>query len=629
MHIKFEHIDIEGFMSIEKGSLDLNNQGYVLINGINNNPTDASKSNGAGKSSIVNAIIYALTGETSSGVKDVVNKYLSTGCRVELDFKVDNTPYKIIRTKDYDTSGANLKLYVDGKDVSGKGIRDTQKILEEYLPDLTTSLIGSVIVLGQGLPQRFTNNTPSGRKEVLEKLSKSDFMIEDIKDKLSKRKIELNEELRKVEDIILSSTSKKEILDNQLVKLKNDKAILSREAAVDYDAEIKRYEKQLDELEANQVDTYNYLQQLKQKLDDKLKEYQNWVAQVNNNYIYESTRIDEQYNTKGLESQKIELANKVKYKEDEIRKLESIKDICPTCGQHLPKVHKVDITPYKVELTDLKEMLEKHSKEFSIISDTVEKAKKAIMDKFDKDTEEIRKEGQALRETYNSVSKDNEDYLKEIANVKLAIDKIKLNKQNYETKKDTIDKDIIDTENQIKQKDEEILYNNNEKNNIESRLQVVNKMITIATRDFRGFLLSEIIKYIDTKAKEYCLEVFGTDKINFVLDGNNISISYDGKEYENLSGGEKQRIDLIVQFSIRDMLCQFMNFSANLIALDEITDNLDSFSCDGVINLITNKLNDIETVFVISHHADTLNLPVDHIITVYKDAKGLSKIVQR
>lgn len=521
--------------------------------------------------------------------------------------------------------GQFLKIYKNGKDISGKGVRDSSHILEEYLPDLTSSLIGSVIVLGQGLPQRFTNNTPSGRKEVLEKLSKSDFMIEDIKDKLSKRKIELNEELRKVEDIILSSTSKKEILDNQLIKLKNDKALLSCEVAVDYDAEIKRYEKQLDELEANQVDTYNYLQQLKQKLDDKLKEYQNWVAQVNNNYLYESTRIDEQYNIKGLESQKIEYENKVKYKEDEIRKLESIKDICPTCGQHLPEVHKVDITPYKVELTGLKELLEKHSKEFSIISDTVEKAKKAIMDKFDKDTEEIRKEGQALRETYNSVSKDNEDYLKEIANVKLAIDKIKLNKQNYEAKKDTIDKDIIDTENQIKQKDEEILYNNNEKNNIESRLQVVNKMITIATRDFRGFLLSEIIKYIDTKAKEYCLEVFGTDKINFVLDGNNISISYDGKEYENLSGGEKQRIDLIVQFSIRDMLCQFMNFSANLIALDEIFDSLDITSCQNVINMLSKKLNDIESIFIISHHLE-LDIPYDKQIFVVKNERGVSTI---
>ena len=49
------------------------------------------------------------------------------------------------------------------------------------------------MILGQGMPNKFTNNTPSGRKELLEKLSKSDFMIEDIKNKLSARKNELSE----------------------------------------------------------------------------------------------------------------------------------------------------------------------------------------------------------------------------------------------------------------------------------------------------------------------------------------------------------------------------------------------------------------------------------------------------
>ena len=73
MYIKFKHIYIENFMSIEQGSLELNNQGYVLINGINNNPTDASNSNGSGKSSIIEAVVYALTGETIRGTKDIVN----------------------------------------------------------------------------------------------------------------------------------------------------------------------------------------------------------------------------------------------------------------------------------------------------------------------------------------------------------------------------------------------------------------------------------------------------------------------------------------------------------------------------------------------------------------------------
>ena len=85
---------------------------------------------------------------------------------------------------------------IDGKDCSGKGIRDSEKLLAQYLPDITASLLGSVIILGQGLPQKFTNNSPSGRKEVLEKLSKSDFMIEDLKSRVTSRRLELQKTIR-------------------------------------------------------------------------------------------------------------------------------------------------------------------------------------------------------------------------------------------------------------------------------------------------------------------------------------------------------------------------------------------------------------------------------------------------
>ena len=624
MNICFKTLKIHNFMSFADAEIKLDNQGYTLVSGVNNCKLDSAKSNGSGKSSIWESIIWTLTGETIRGTKDIINHFGTDGAYTELTFNIDKDEYKIIRYKEYSNIGTNLKIYINGQDKSGKGIRDSEKLLEQYLPDITSDLIGSVIILGQGLPQRFTNNTPSGRKEVLEKLSKSDFMINDIKDKLSKRKTELNEELRKVEDNTLASTSKKQILEQQLVKLNQEKLELTNTS--DFDSMILEEEKKLEYLKDQQTDTYNYSQQLKHKLDEKLNAYQNWVAKLHNNYLYETARIDERYNIKGLESQKIEYENKVKYKEDEIKRLESIKDVCPTCGQHLPEVHKVDTTPYKAELTDLKELLKSYSKEFSDVSETIEKAKKTIKDKFDKDTEEIKKECQELKETYNSVHKDNEEYVKEINETELNLNKIKLNKQNYESKKDTIDKDIVNVENQIKQKDEEILYNNTRKDNIQSHYDVVNKMLTIATRDFRGFLLSEIINFINQKAKEYCKEIFDTEEIEFKLDGNNIFIGYCGKQYENLSGGEKQKIDLIIQFSIRDMLSQFLNFSSNVLVLDEICDNLDYIGCQKVMNLISNKLSDVSSLFIITHHSDELAIPYDNELMIVKDESGISKL---
>ena len=110
------------------------------------------------------------------------------------------------------------------------------------------------------------------------------------------------------------------------------------------------------------------------------------------------------------------------------------------------------------------------------------------------------------------------------------------------------------------------------------------------------------------------------------LDGNNIFIGYCNKAYEVLSGGEKQKVDLIVQFAIRDMMSQFLNFTSNIIVLDEIFDNLDYIGCQRVLDLISNKLNDLDSIFIITHHENELDIPVDKTITIIKDINGVSKL---
>ena len=184
MLLKLKHLKLYGFMPFEDVDLDFDYSGYTLISGINNNTDDMAKSNGSGKSSLISdSILWILTGTTTRGTTQVENQILKKGTYAELQFNVDKDEYKVIRTKDYKEYGTNLKIFINGIDKSGKGVRDGNKLLNQYLPDLTSELISSVMVLGQGLPQKFTNNTPSGRKEILERLSKSDYMIEDIKSK--------------------------------------------------------------------------------------------------------------------------------------------------------------------------------------------------------------------------------------------------------------------------------------------------------------------------------------------------------------------------------------------------------------------------------------------------------------
>ena len=152
-------------------------------------------------------------------------------------------------------------------------------------------------------------------------------------------------------------------------------------------------------------------------------------------------------------------------------------------------------------------------------------------------------------------------------------------------------------------------------------------METLIKRDFRGYLLTNIIKYLDQKAKDFCEIVFETRDLNVYLDGNALDISYCGKMFDNLSGGEKQRVDLILQFAIRDMLTAYLNTSANILVLDEITDFLDKQSCKAIMKLIEKELSTVESVFVVSHHAAELALSVDSELKIIKNEDGISEVI--
>ena len=616
MVINFKNVRMNNFMSFENASLSLVNQGFTLVSGVNNNKEDFAKSNGSGKSSIWESIIWCLTGETIRGTKQVSNKYTNDGALVELEFSIDNNTYRVLRTKDSKEYGSNLKIYVNNQDKSGKGIRDSEKILQELLPDLNANLLGSVIILGQGLPQRFTNNTPAGRKEVLEKLSKSDFMIEDIKSKLADRKNFLNTELRKYEDSILSLESKKSVLQSQLDK---DEQFLKEQPFIDFDNEFVGYEIGISALKSNLVVHDYHLKESEEKGKEISERYNKFDLDFKDFQLANATAYSEKIDP--IVKQRLENQFKITQLNKDITKAKSVKDICPTCGQKIHDVHKIDTTDMEKEVSELTVLNEE-------LNNQVQALKKESCDKEDEFKSTQENEKQVVKEMldkaraeYKQILLDKDNDVKQLHKQELEFENLK----NLQARLKSIYDSIDSMKEQIGKLSQEILYNIIEKDNLKDRLDLVNKMVTIATRDFRGVLLSEIINFIDNKSKEYSQEIFETSKIDFKLNGNNIDISYCGKQYENLSGGEKQKIDLIVQFSIRDMLSKFLNFSSNILVLDEIFENLDSIGCQKVIDLISNKLVDVSSIFIVTHHSD-IQIPSDNEIVIVKDEKGISSV---
>ena len=602
-------------MSFGYAELDLDNQGFVRIDGINNSLVDGATSNGAGKTSCFEAIMWCLQGETIRKSKQVTNINGDDGAYVELDFTADGTDYKLIRTKDHSKYKTNLKIFINGEDKSGKGIRDSEQYLTQYLPELSAQMISSVIILGQGLPMRFTNNTPAGRKEVLESLSQSDFMIEDLKAKLLKRKSVLQDTLNNLNLEQARCQTEKNLIQNIITQtehqLKN-LVVPDVKKLAEIQINIDNLNRVLSENEAQQ----GIYEQTLYTLMNKSREYQD--AKL--------AEIKAIPNDNELNAKEYSLSNEIKIYRNIIAEKEKVTDVCPTCGQKIEGVVIPDTSQEKIKCEALCAELANVKNEHIKFNNSVDKLRKDIDEKYSK----LNKEND---ENISKIKDLIKLYQKEIAEVSLNLSELKAKEQSISYAIDTYENNKVEFENRITEKTNRLneltsneLHNQNEIDLIKQKIDIDNKIDIALKRDFRGYLLTNVIEFINTKVNYYCNYFIENGNIKFIQSGNAINVIFNGKDYECLSGGERQKIDIIIQLALRDMMCTFMNFSSNILVLDEITDFMDNQGSNKLINTISSLIQDVSSIFFVTHHTE-LNLPYDKIITVIKDKTGISKLI--
>ena len=602
-------------MSFGYAELDLDNQGFVRIDGINNSLIDGATSNGAGKTSCFEAIMWCLQGETIRKSKQVTNINGDDGAYVELDFTADGTDYKLIRTKDHSKYKTNLKIFINGEDKSGKGIRDSEQYLTQYLPELSAQMISSVIILGQGLPMRFTNNTPAGRKEVLESLSQSDFMIEDLKAKLLKRKSVLQDTLNNLNLEQARCQTEKNLIQNIITQtehqLKN-LVVPDVKKLAEIQINIDNLNRVLSENEAQQ----GIYEQTLYTLMNKSREYQD--AKL--------AEIKAIPNDNELNAKEYSLSNEIKIYRNIIAEKEKVTDICPTCGQKIEGVVIPDTSQERIKCESLCAELANVKNEHIKFNNSVDKLRKDIDEKYSK----LNKEND---ENISKIKDLIKLYQKEIAEVSLNLSELKAKEQSISYAIDTYENNKVEFENRITEKTNRLneltsneLHNQNEIDLIKQKIDIDNKIDIVLKRDFRGYLLTNVIDFINSKVNYYCKYFIENGDIKFTQSGNAINVIFNDKDYECLSGGERQKIDIIIQLALRDMMCTFMNFSSNILVLDEITDFMDNQGSNKLINTISSLIQDVSSIFFVTHHTE-LNLPYDKIITVIKDKTGISKLI--
>lgn len=619
--IQFNKIVVHNFGSYAHAELELQNKGFCLVSGQNNYAADNALSNGVGKSLCFSAICLVLSGETVSGVKSGLRNINveENDCWAMLDFHYNKDHYVVTR---FLAPKTDLKIIKNDTDVSGKGIRESEKKLSELLPDLTRDLITSTIIIGQGMPNKFSSFNPSGRKELLEKLTRSDFMIEDLKTRISNRLVELSTKIREYEDSLIANTTQLNISSNKLAILKRE---LTERIEPDFEAILKQLQDERSALASTQTQLQNDLLSLEAQLNEasaelvaltEAKAAEN--AEELSLYTKKHSELSVEKNTLSLQRNNL-LA--------EIQKLKAITDTCPTCGQKLPHIHKPNTDQQELEVQRLTEALQLNAESITRVNGIHQQYLIDIDTRHKQKLDAANTKTNALRKALGDVRAQLQLVTSQAENIQTKINKQLYDQQHWTQYTHRLLGDINTYEAEIANITNVINITTTAKNELLSHQAVVKKMDTLVKRDFRGYLLTNIINYLDKKAKEYCKIVFGTDALSLTLNGNALDINYCGKMFDLLSGGEKQRVDLILQLAIREMLITYLDLNSNILVLDEVTDFLDKKSCKAVMALLENALQTVESVFIVSHHADELEIPIDSEIRIVKNQHGISEIL--
>jgi DNA repair exonuclease SbcCD ATPase subunit len=447
-------------------------------------------------------------------------------------------------------------------------------------------------------------------------------MIEDIKNRIAARQQELSIKVRDLEDSLLANRTQ---LNGYITNLTKLKATLENQQRPDFDSLLEAQRIKLNELEAQATSLQDAITSAEAQLDTlnaKLIEINAEKSKVSNE---ELTAYNSAYTE--LNSLKVTLEVEISALNKEITKLKAITDICPTCGQHLPNVNKPDTSELEASLAEKTDKLNKSNIDIQKCNTQHKEYQTQINNAFLVDLTSI---NDMITTTKRSLQESKSNY--KVCSTTLESERACYNKLIYD--KQNWDNFIARQQSEISQFESEVARLTNivsitslAKDDYDQRISIIKKMDQLTKRDFRGFLLANIINYIDSKAKNYCETVFGTRELILEINGNALDITYCGKAFDGLSGGEKQRVDLILQLAIRDLLNSYLSLSANILVLDEITDFLDKKSCQAVMNLLEKELNTIESVFIISHHADTLGLPIDSNIHVIKNELGISELM--
>lgn len=557
--IHINKISIEGFRSIENLEFIFKGQGITFIQGLN----------GVGKSTLFEAVFYGLFGKAIKGTtlteiptKPSYRTENFKGTKVDLWFTVNNIDYRVIRHIAYG-GNSSTELWCDGKPVAVQDKADAQRCVDNIInisPDL---FIQSIFFAQKSL--RIVDKKDADKREILDALFDIDLT-----------------------DYILEAANKIKELDVQQAELVRNKAIL--------DTKLLHTEQSL-EVNSNILHNFNTDKELKlNQLRLEIGEYQKQIDIIPKDIVelVAPTPIDMQkYNT--VLSHYVKTNSELSVVSDKLTSTKPIAIECIVCGSPLTS-EKITKLTLEQDAVTTKNKEQKDLLEATLLNLSAE------LSALDLNKTNYAKEYQTYTEaslTYNAQI-HHRDKLQalitqlevqlnslEISNCpisKVDIDNLKLTRIELTKNLDDITVALDTTQRDLGYykfwQSEGFTSKGLKAYIMEAMLVRLNKALQ-NYGTLLGILVSINVK-MESKLKSFDIDITSLDGVT--------------KSYDEMSGGEQKRVDLIVSFALNDCIPT----KVSLLILDEVFEGLDSVGLDIIMELLRNKSEE-KGIYIITH----------------------------
>jgi len=547
--IEFKYVRWKNFLSTGNQFIEIQ---------LDRNPTTLIiGDNGAGKSTILDALCFGLFGKPFRGINkpQLLNSVNGSGCVVEIEFKIGSKNIKVVRG----IKPSIFEIYINGKMYNqDANVRDYQKYLEQQILKLNYRSFTQVVILGSSTFIPFMQLKSKHRREVVEEIL--DIQIFSLMNMLLKQKLKnISDDIRDIDYQVELTTEKVGLQEKYIDDVKKNKD--------------KLIEEKNNLVAGNEEEIFSrksIIEKLQQDNDNLLIQ------------IQDSKKVQESYNK--LRDIKSTLVEKHKAHSKVVDFFEN-NDDCPTCQQHIDEIFKQemisdkqkDVTKFSNGLKEFEEELKKSKDRQKEISD--------IADKIRENEVQVAKDHSSVVQ----LEKFNSTLETEIAQLETG-DVSKSDYDRMEELKESL-KAIEERKSKLR---EDLTYSEAAKNMLQDT--------GIKTKIIKQYLpiMNKLINTYLTAMEFY---------VNFTLNESfveTIKSRYrDEFTYDSFSEGEKMRIDLALLFTWRAVAKMKNSTNTNLLMLDEIFDSsLDGAGTDEFLKIL-NTLSD-ENIFVISHKQDVL-----------------------